>query len=108
MTATGLRNAISPLMDVSYNGTMPDAWTTPLDRLLMPLATTLSPELARQLVDIPIDPITEARIHELAGKANEGELTAAERDEYEQFINGMDLIAMLQIMARKRLSAQGS
>jgi hypothetical protein len=87
---------------------MPETWTTPLDRLLTPLASSLSPEAAKQLIDIPIDPTTEARIQELAEKANEGQLTPAERDEYEQFVNGMDLIAILQIKARKRLSAQKS
>jgi hypothetical protein len=87
---------------------MPETGTTPLDRLLTPWASSLSLDAARQLIDIPIDPTTEARIHELAEKANEGELTPDERDEYEQFIDGMDLIAILQIKARKRLSAQAS
>ena len=82
--------------------------TTPLDRLLRPFVRSLSPEAAKQLLDMQIDPSTEARISELAEKANEGLLSADERREYEEFVEGLDLIALLQVQARRSLSGRAS
>lgn len=81
---------------------------SPLERLLSSLATSLSPEAASQLVDFTIDLTTDTRIRELAEKCNEGQLTTDEHDEYEEFVDGIDLIAILQIMARRRIPAEQS
>ena len=81
---------------------------SPLECLLSSLATSLSPDAAKQLVDFTIDLTTATRISELAEKCNEGQLTTDEHSEYEEFVDGIDLIAILQIMARRRLSAEQS
>jgi len=47
-------------------------------------------------------------LEELAEKANEGELSAAERAEYEAYIEANNLLAVLQAEARYRLSQIGS
>lgn len=79
---------------------------TPLDRLLEPVARCLTPDVARQLVEIRPDPRTQARIDELAAKANEGMLSAEERTEYEGYVEGIDLVSILQSIARKLLASR--
>ena len=54
-----------------------------LDRFLDPFGAFLTPEVAQKLVDFRVDEQTQARIDELADKCNEGQLTLAEREEYD-------------------------
>jgi hypothetical protein len=75
-----------------------------LDRLLDPLVHSLTPKAARALVDFRADPATQACIGELAGKCNEGQLTPAERAEYEAYVRVLDFIAILQSKARRLLA----
>lgn len=44
-----------------------------------------------------------ARVDKLAAKANEGQLTPAERAEYRAFITTSDWLVLLQLRARRRL-----
>jgi len=74
-----------------------------LDRMLKPLAQCFTPESAERLLQFRIDPDTSAKIEELAGKANDGRLTDAERAEYLDYVDAMDLIAILQGEARQVL-----
>jgi hypothetical protein len=74
-----------------------------LDSLLEPLARILTPEVARKLVKLRFDPKTRARIGVLARKCNEGQLTEAEREQYEMYVDVIDFIAILQAKARKLL-----
>jgi hypothetical protein len=60
----------------------------------------------RRLSQLKADPALASRVEELAGKANEGELTDAERAEYEAYIEA-NLLAVLQAEARFRLSDRG-
>ncbi len=71
-----------------------------LDRLLDPLGDILTPEVARKLVNYRFDGKAQARIDKLARKCNEGQLTDAERREYETYVNAIDFIAILQGKAR--------
>jgi hypothetical protein len=71
-----------------------------LDRLVEPVVRTLTPEVARALVQLRADPQLQARIDELAEKCNEGRLTPDERDEYETSIRFGNFIALLQAKAR--------
>jgi hypothetical protein len=77
---------------------------TVLDRLLDPFAECLTREAAMRIVELRPDQETEARLDELREKANEGLLTAAEREEYEEFIEGMDLMGILKAKARAALA----
>jgi len=72
-----------------------------------PIFALLSPEQTRQLANLRGDAATANRLSELAAKANEGELSDAERAEYEAYIEANNLLAVLQAEARFRL-AQGS
>lgn len=47
------------------------------------------------------------RVAELAQKANEGELGAADREEYEAYVEANNLLAVLQAEARYRLNQNG-
>ena len=58
----------------------PTVETSVLDRILDPVGRALTPEVARKLVDLRVDAKTQARIDRLARRANEGKLTAEERN----------------------------
>ncbi len=70
-----------------------------LDRMLDPLAEILSPEVARGIVGMRADPYLQARVDELASKANEGQLTEEERHEYEDYVDAIDFIGIFQAKA---------
>jgi hypothetical protein len=78
--------------------------SSPLDRLLEPLAAGFTSAMAQYIAEFRADATVQQRIEQLAEKANEGELTEDERREYEQFIDAGTLIAVLQAKARKRLA----
>ena len=71
-----------------------------LDRFLDQFGAFLTPEVAQKLVDFRVDEQTQARIDELADKCNEGQLTSAEREEYDTYISVIDVITVLQVKAR--------
>jgi len=75
-----------------------------LDRLLEPLARSLTPAGARALVKFRADAATRAHIADLAEKCNDGQLTPRERAEYEAYVRAIDLIAILQSKARRLLA----
>lgn len=82
------------------------ACNTPLDRLLNPIARCLTPDVARLVAELRPDAGTQSRIDELAAKADAGSLTAAERLEYEGYVEAIDLVSILQAKARKALLAR--
>ncbi len=83
---------------------MKQGTTAYLDKLLDPITRGLTPDAARHLADLPIDPATQARLDELAEKSTEGELSEAERDEYETYVHALDFLTILQAQARQRLN----
>jgi hypothetical protein len=78
--------------------------TLVLDKILEPLASALTPELARKIVDLRADAETQALIDILGDKANEGTLTEAERRQYETYVRAGTLVSILQAKARKLIS----
>lgn len=77
-----------------------------LDRLLEPLAGCLSPEVAAKVADLRADEAMQNRVDYLADRANEGLLTAAEREEYAGYLHANEVIAVLQARARSLLRRQ--
>jgi hypothetical protein len=75
------------------------------DRLIEPVARCFSPEVAQRLLSLPADPAIQSRVAELAAKANEGQLTEAERADYEEYVDAVDMIGVLQARARSALNA---
>jgi hypothetical protein len=82
--------------------------TTYLDRLLAPVTDCFTPEVAERLVGLQADPEIEARIQELAAKANEGQLSVEERAEYTDYVEAVDLVGVLQARARAILARRSA
>ncbi len=75
-----------------------------LDRYFEPVAAALTPQVARALVELKPDAASLARVEELGQKSDEGTLSDEERDEYRQYVDAGDLIALLKAQARRTLS----
>jgi hypothetical protein len=78
--------------------------TSPLpqpDEILDPIAQCLTPEVAREILAVQIDPAVQTRVDELAAKAGEGTLTDEERDQYEDLIERADLLGIVKSLARQ-------
>lgn len=86
----------------------PDGIPSVLDRMLDPVSRCFDAESAKRLLDLRLDPAVQARVDELATKANEGLLTTSERAEYEAYINTDDFIAILKLKARRFLTADNA
>lgn len=69
-----------------------------------PIFALLTADQTRQLAELRGDPALENRLSELAQKANEGELSDAERAEYGAYIEANNLLAVLQAEARFRMN----
>lgn len=82
--------------------------TPTIDRLIEPVVRTLTPAVAKAIVDLRADPELQARMDELAEKCNEGRLTADERDEYETTIRFGNFLAIIQAKARRMLKQRAS
>lgn len=77
--------------------------TTVYHRVLEPVLRSLPPEVARQIAQAQADEELQQRVEVLARKANEGELTAEEQDEYRAYVDAGDVVATMQAVARKLL-----
>ncbi len=66
----------------------------------------LTPTLARHLLKIEFGDQDRARMHELAQKNEEGELSPAEQREFENYVRVGTLLSILQSRARKRLKSR--
>ena len=75
-----------------------------LDRVLEPVTEALTPEVARAIVELRMDPELQAHVEELRRKAGEGTLTAEEDAEYKDVVEGVDLISIIQAKARRFLA----
>ena len=75
-----------------------------LNEMLEPVSRSLGLKTARALVALRVDDCAAARVEKLADKCNEGKLTAAERAEYEAYVQASTLIGILQAKARRILS----
>ena len=73
---------------------------TVLDRLLRPFTECLTPEVSQRIVNLQLDSHSQARLDELAAKAKEGQLIDDERQEYEEFVEGIDLMGILKARAQ--------
>jgi hypothetical protein len=121
----GSRNGDSVSSDGSFAsfwkenvGGIDDSWyttfmstlteTAALDRLLEPVTDILTPEVAQGIADMHADPQLQARLDELATKSNEGQLTEAERQEYQDYVDAIDFIGIFQAKARAVLTRPAS
>ncbi len=80
--------------------------TTYLDRLLDPVTDSFTPEFAQTVVDLRADAEVQKEIDELREKANKGMLTLEEDAAYKEFVEAVDVIAILQSKARRYLATR--
>ena len=78
--------------------------TNYLSEFLDPVAQTFTPDVARKIADLRAGPKLQARIENLADKANEGKLTPEEDAEYKQFVQALDVFSIIQLKARRFLT----
>ena len=79
-----------------------------LDRMLDPLSDCLNAEAARRIIAFRIAPDIQARIEDLADRCNEGQLTDAERAEYDGYVEGAEIVSLIKLKARRFLMDQGA
>lgn len=76
-----------------------------LEKYVDHLTRGFTQELARHFAELPEpNPEFQARLDELADKANAGLLTPEEAREYDTYIAYMDLVALMRLKARARVS----
>ncbi len=73
--------------------------------LLESAALCLDVASVRALGGLKLDVTAQARLDELARKANEGQLAAQEAAEYDRFIELSDILATLRLKAERQFSA---
>ena len=78
--------------------------TNYLDRFLEPMTEAFTPEMARKLAGLRAEPDLQARVDELADKANHGTLSAEEDSEYKSYVEAADIIGIIQAKARRFLA----
>lgn len=77
---------------------------TILDQFLDPVADCLPPDVARRIAELQPRAELLQRLETLRDKANQGALTPAEQADYEEFVESMDLLAILKSKARVALT----
>ena len=82
--------------------------TITLDRLFDPVSRCFTADVAREVAALRAEPGLQARIDVLAEKTNQGELSPQEREEYELYVRGSHVLALLQAKARKQLAQQAA
>jgi hypothetical protein len=71
-----------------------------------PIGRALTPDAAREILQLRADAETQRRIDDLADKCNEGSLTEEERAEYQEFISLFNILTVLQVRARSVLESR--
>lgn len=74
---------------------------------MSPVADCLDEASLRALVDLRADSAATERMSQLAARANEGELTADEKEEYESCVMFASFLGVLQSKARIKLNIAG-
>ena len=73
---------------------------TGFDRVIDPILGCLTHEVAQRIVDLKVDAQLQTRLDYLADRANEGLLSGSEREEYEQYVEAIDLAAIIRLKAK--------
>ncbi len=76
-----------------------------LDSLMSPVTDCLDLPSLRALVELRAAPEASERMAWLASRANEGQLTAEEKSEYESCVSFANFLGVLQSKARRKLKA---
>ena len=74
-----------------------------VEALAESMAACLDAPSLQAIAHLQLDATTQARLDNLADKANEGQITAEERAEYQAFIGISEFLGLAQLRARARL-----
>jgi hypothetical protein len=74
-----------------------------VEALAESMAACLDAPSLQAIAHLQLDATTQARLDDLADKANEGQITAEERAEYQAFIGISEFLGLAQLRARARL-----
>jgi len=74
------------------------------DSLLDSVAGCFDQATLEALANLRLDEAARRRLEVLAEKANEGQLTEEERQDYRAYIEFADVVSILQLRARHRLA----
>jgi hypothetical protein len=77
-----------------------------LDRVLDPFMDCLTPEVAKRVANLRADAETQARLDDLAQRANEGQLSPDDQATYDRFLDAFHFVTILQAKAREVLRRQ--
>src|SRR6266487_4205054 len=77
-------------------------------KLFDPIIREMTPEMARIIVNARTDSSVVERVEYLREQANEGLLTEEERAEYADYVEAVDILAILQAKARAAIARQSS
>ena len=75
------------------------------DRGVRPVLQIVLPDKAEAVLHFQPPPELQARIELLAGKSTEGQLTEAERAEYEGYVRANKFVAVLRRQAQQLIEA---
>ena len=73
------------------------------DKMLDLAAECFDAPTLNALAKLRLGPKLAARVDRLAGKANEGELTPREHEEYQSYIQTSEMLTLIQLRARVKL-----
>ena len=76
-----------------------------LDQILDPVAEVFTPELAAKIVELKAEAPLLEQVETWRAKATNGTITPEENAAYQEFVEAVDLIAILQSKARKYLAS---
>lgn len=79
--------------------------TSLMDHIVEPFAECLTEDAAKKIVALRAEPELQHRVDELADKANLGELTSAERNEYDRYLAAFHFVTVMQSRARRFLQS---
>jgi hypothetical protein len=77
--------------------------TNILDHYFDPVTPMFTREMAEAVINQRPDPHIVARIAELGRKADDGSLSAEERDEYQSLVDAGDVVSLVKSKARRFL-----
>lgn len=80
--------------------------TTILAKMLEPALEAMPADFARVLVNLRVDEGLQSRIEVLRYKANTGQLSIDEKQEYEEFIEAVEIVSLLQVNAQRVLKPE--
>jgi hypothetical protein len=95
------------MMGATSTASVPDREAAILGRLIRPERDDLSPDAARSILKLDFDDADRARMHELALKAQEGSLTAADEAELASYRGVGRLLDLMRSKARQSLRRAG-